>query len=170
MSGSERRRWSIGSRWRAPMIGAVTGLAVAAAIVVPSAIASAGRSAGPCAAGNNAAAAKLAAATAHQGAPAAQAAAKAGVKAPGGSAGGVPPQFLAAVAQLQQAGTISAAQARTLDADIESGSIDPKQLVADGVLTAAQMQAVNDRLVAVKMGLATQAHAGSSASRSKTGG
>jgi hypothetical protein len=35
---------------------------------------------------------------------------------------------------------------------------------------AAQMKAVNDRLVAVKMGLASQAHAGSSASQSKAGG
>jgi hypothetical protein len=72
----------------------------------------------------------------------------------------------AAVAQLQQAGTISAAQARMLDTDIESGSINPKQLVADGVVTASQMQAVNDRLVAVKMGLAAQAHDNASASES----
>ena len=85
-------------------------------------------------------------------------------------AGGVPHQFLAAMAQLQQTGTISAAQARTLDADIESGSIDPKKLVADGVVTAAQMKAVNDRLIAVKMGLADQAHGSSSASQSKAGG
>jgi hypothetical protein len=156
MSASEGQSPSSRGRWRAPAIGAVTGIAVAAAIVVPSAIASGGRSAGPCVAGKNAAA------TAAQRAP--------GTKAPGVAAGGVPPQFLAAVAQLQQAGTISAAQARTLDADIESGSIDPKQLVADGVVTASQMQAVNDRLVAVKSGLAAQAHAGSSASQSKAGG
>ena len=72
----------------------------------------------------------------------------------------------------EQNGTITAAQARTLDTDIESGSIDPQQLVAEGVVTAAQMQAVNDRLIAVKMGLAAQAHAqaSSSASAPKAGG
>jgi hypothetical protein len=134
----------------------VTGLAVAAAIVVPSAIAAGGQTAGQCAAG------KSSRAIASSG--------SAVGKAAGARAGGVPPQFLAAVAQLEQAGTISAAQARTLDADIESGSIDPKQLVADGVVTAAQMTVVNDRLVAVKTGLAAQAHAGSSASQSSAGG
>ena len=59
-----------------------------------------------------------------------------------------------------QAGTITEAQARVLDAHILAGWIDPDALVAAGVLSAAQMQAVNDRLVAVKEGMASQAHAG----------
>ena len=158
MSGSEGQQPTSGGRWRAPLIGAMTGLVVAAAIVVPSAIAAGGQSAKPCVASKSA--------------PAIASRSSAGSKERGAPAGGVPRQFLDAVAQLQQAGTISAAQAQTLDADIESGSIDPKKLVDDGVVTAAQMQAVNDRLVAVKMGLAAQAHsqAASSSSASKAGG
>ena len=144
-------------RWRAPAIGALTGLAVAAAIVVPSALASGTQSSGACAAGKSARAAV---------ASSGSAAGKSGTPAPGG----VPHQFLDAVAQLQQAGTISAAQAQTLDTDIESGSINPKQIVADGVLTASQMTAVNDKLIAVKMGLAEQAHAQSSSSSSGSAG
>ena len=66
------------------------------------------------------------------------------------SAGPGPGPFLAAVAQLVQAGTITDAQAQVVDADIQAGSIDPQQLVASGTLSSAQMQAVNDRLVAVK--------------------
>lgn len=135
-------------RWRAPAIGAVTGLAVAAAIVVPSAIAAGGQGSRPCVA-SPAAASKLAAAATK----------------PAPAPGGVPHQFLDAIAQLQQAGTITAAQARTLDAAIESGRIDPDKLVADGVLTASQMKAVNDKLIAIKMSLAAQAHAGSSGSK-----
>ncbi len=131
-------------RWRAPAIGAVTGLAVAAAIVVPSAIAAGGQGSRPC--GSSPAAASKLAAAATKPAPA---------------PGGVPHQFLDAIAQLQQAGTITAAQARTLDAAIESGHIDPDKLVADGVVTGAQMKAVNDKLIAIKMSLAAQAHAGS---------
>ncbi len=156
MSGSEGQRPSSGRRWRAPAIGAVTGLVAAAAIVVPSAIAAGGQNAGQCVAGKSARAAASSSAGAG----------KASAPAPGG----VPHQFLDVIAQLEQAGTISAAQARTLDADIESGSIDPQTLVADGVVTASQMKAVNDRLIAVKMSLAAQAHAGSSSSQSNAGG
>jgi hypothetical protein len=135
-------------RWRAPAIGAVTGLAVAAAIVVPSAIAAGGQGSRPCVPSPTAASKLAAAATKPAPAP-----------------GGVPHQFLDAIAQLQQAGTITAAQARTLDAAIESGHIDPDKLVADGVVTAAQMKAVNDKLIAIKMSLAAQAHAGGSGSK-----
>lgn len=150
------------SRWRAPAIGAVTGLAVAAAIVVPSAIAAGGQGSRPCVAGKSAravassvaGASKLADAAAGKPAPAADK--------PAPAPGGVPHQFLDGIAQLQQAGTISAAQARTLDAAIESGRIDPDKLVADGVVTAAQMKAVNDKLIPIKMSLAAAAHAGSS--------
>lgn len=154
MSGSEGQRPSSAGRWRAPVIGAVTGLIVAAAIVVPSAIAAGGSNSGPCIAGKSARAA---------------ASSDAG-KAPPPAPGTVPHQFLDVIAQLEQAGTISAAQARTLDADIESGSIDPQKVVADGVLTASQMKTVNDRLIAVKMSLAAQAHAGGSSSQSNAGG
>ena len=138
-------------RWHAPEIGALTGLAVAAAIVVPSAIASGGSSSPPCVGSKSARA--VVSSNASPG------------KAAGAPAGGVPHQFLDAIAQLQQAGTISAAQARTLDADIESGSIDPDKLVADGVVTAAQMKAVNDKLIAIKRNLAAQTHDGSSGSK-----
>jgi hypothetical protein len=58
------------------------------------------------------------------------------------------------VAQLVQAGTITNAQAQVLDADIRAGSIDPEQLVAGGTLTSVQMNAVGDRLAAVKRSLA----------------
>ena len=39
---------------------------------------------------------------------------------------------------LTAAETINAGQARTFDADIQSGSIDPKQLIRDGVVTASR--------------------------------
>jgi hypothetical protein len=153
---SPRGRWRAAvtgaGRWRAPAIGAVTGLAVAAAIVVPSAIASSGGTSKPCVTGKSA--------------PAVVSRDSATGKVSGEPPNGVSPRFLAAIAQLQQAGTISAAQARTLDADIESGSIDPQKLVADGVVTAAQMRTVNDRLIAIKMSLVNQARAGDSASQS----
>jgi hypothetical protein len=143
------------SRWRAPAIGAVTGLAVAAAIVVPSAIAAGGQGLRPCVAGKSARAVASSLAGASK-----LADASAGKPAP--APGGVPHQFIDGIAQLQQAGTISAAQARTLDAAIESGRIDPDKLVADGVVSAAQMKAVNDKLIPIKMSLAAAAHAGSS--------
>jgi hypothetical protein len=152
---SSRGRWraamTASGRWRAPVTGAAAGLVVAAAIVVPSAIASSGGNARPCVAG--------------KAAPAVLARDSATGKVSGEPPNGVSPRFLDAIAQLQQAGTISAAQARALDADIQSGSIDPEKLIADGVVTAAQMQTINERLIAIKMSLATQAHAGDSASQ-----
>ena len=143
-------------RWRAPAIGAATGLVVAAAIVVPSAIASSGQSTATCAKSARA----LVASGAVAGKPAPP---------PPGS---VPHQFLDAVAALQQDGTITAAQARTVDAAIESGRIDSDKMVADHVLTAAQMKTVNDKLIAIKMSLAQAAHGGVSMtpSRSAQGG
>lgn len=132
------------SRWRAPVTGSVAGLAVAAAIVGPSALASGGGSAKPPTAGN----------AAHKVAHVSDATAAKAKRAGGQSAGPGPGPFLAAVAQLEQAGTINAAQARVLDADIRSGSMDTNQLVANGTLSSAQMQAVNNRLIAVKRSLA----------------
>jgi hypothetical protein len=135
---------SIPSRWRAPVTGAVTGLVVAAGVVGPSALASGGSAAKP------PTAAKAAAASG-AGCPA-QAATANGPK--GASAGPGPAPFLAAVAQLVQSGTINDAQARVLDAGIRAGSIDSSQLVANGTLSSAQMQAFNDRLGAIKRSFA----------------
>jgi hypothetical protein len=127
--------------------GAVAGLAVAAAVVGPSALASGG-SAATSPAGAKAAAASGA------GCPARAASAR--VADPNGpSAGPGLAPFLAAVAQLVQSGTINNAQAHVLDADIRAGSIDPTQLVANGTLSSAQMQVVNDRLGAVKRSFAS---------------
>ena len=128
--GSPRRRW------RAPVVGAVTGLAVAAAIVGQSALASNGAS-------SRHPAAK----------PDARQAARAATQ-------GAANPFVAVVAQAVQKGTINAAQARVLDAHILAGSMDPDAVLAAGVLSAAQMQTVNDRLIAVKERLASQAHGG----------
>jgi hypothetical protein len=137
------------SRWRAPIIGAVTGLLVAAAVIGPSALASGGS------------ATTTPSTPATTTAPAIDCNApptSAQAKGPGGpSAGPGPAPFLAAVAQLVQAGTIDDAQARVLDADIRAGSIDPDQLVANGTLSSAQAQAVMERLGAVKRSLASTA-------------
>ena len=137
-------------RWRAPVTGAVTGMVVAAAVVGSSALASGGGAPAPA----PRTAAKIARASIECGAPPAGAEAKG----PGGpSAGPGPGPFLAAVAQLVQAGTINDAQARVLDADIRAGSIDPNQLVANGTLSSAQVQTVMERLGAVKRSLAPPA-------------
>lgn len=141
------------NRWRAPVTGAVTGLAVAAGIIGPSALASGGTASTPRA---KVARASDTPCTAPAGTKAAQS-----KQAPGTDPSPAP--FLAAVAQLQQAGTINAAQARVLDADIRTGSIDSEALVANGTLTSAQMQAVNDRLAAVKRSLAPDAGSGTAA-------
>lgn len=131
---------STANRWRAPVTGAVAGLVVAAAIVGPSALASGGAAPSAQAAGKAAHVSDVRSA-------------KLAAKAAAPSAGPGPGPFLAAVAQLVQAGTITDAQAHVLDADIQAGSIDPQQLVANGTLSSAQMQAVNDRLAAVKQSL-----------------
>jgi hypothetical protein len=128
---------------------------VAAAIVVPSAIASSGQRPVSCVATKSARALVASGAVAGKPAPP-----------PPGS---VPHQFIDAVTQLQQAGTITAAQAHTLDAAIESGRIDPDKLVAEHVLSAAQMKTVNDKLIAIKMSLAGQSQASGSASQSSSG-
>jgi hypothetical protein len=127
------------SRWRAPVMGAAAGVLVAAALAGSSALGSGGRSA-----------AAIKAAHASD-APSARLAGKAHASS---AAPGVGP-FLDAVAQLAQAGTITDAQAHVLDADIRAGSIDPQQLVASGTLSSVQMQAVGDRLDAVKRSLAS---------------
>ena len=141
------------ARWRAPVTGAVAGLVVAAGIVGPSALASNSHSAPRPSAGGHVARRQAAPVKA----PATDAScttSAAGAKIRGSDPGPGSGPFLAAVAQLAQAGTITDAQARVLDADIRAGSIDPQQLVASGTLTSAQMQVVNNRLVAVKRALA----------------
>lgn len=150
------------SRWRAPVTGAVAGLAVAAAVVGPSALASGGTHSTP----NAQAAASTAGAKTAASTPNAKAADAAGAPcaAPGGAnvvrskpAPGAQPSpapFLAAVAQLVQAGTINESQARVLDAGIRAGRIDPGALVASGTLSSAQMQAIISRLGAVKRSIA----------------
>ncbi len=79
----------------------------------------------------------------------------AGVKGPSEGPGDAP--FLAAVAQMEQAGTIDQAQASVLDADVRNGRIDPDQLVANGTLSQAQADTVMERLGAVKRSLAPAA-------------
>ena len=130
------------SRWRAPVTGAVTGMVVAAAVVGSSALASGGGAA------TNPTAPPVARASIDCGAPAGSA----GVKGPSEGPGDAP--FLAAVAQMTQAGTIDEAQARVLDADIRTGRIDPVQLVANGTLSQAQADTAMERLGAVKRSLA----------------
>ena len=129
------------SRWRAPVTGAVTGMVVAAAVVGSSALASGGGAPAP------QRAAKIARASIDC-APAANA----GARGPSEGPGDAP--FLAAVAQMVQAGTVDQAQARVLDADIRKGRIDPDVLVANGTLSQAQANTVMERLGAVKRSLA----------------
>jgi hypothetical protein len=64
------------------------------------------------------------------------------------------------VTQLVQAGTITQAQAQAVDAQIQAGRIDTESLMSSAGLSAAQMQAVNDKLIAIKKSLAAQAPAG----------
>ncbi|MGZ6576920.1 MAG: hypothetical protein ACXVEW_01085 [Solirubrobacteraceae bacterium] len=153
------------SRWRAPIIGAVTGLLVAAAVIGPSALASGGATTPESGTTANTATTTSTPATTtaptidcNAPPPGAQA------KRPGGpSAGPGPAPFLAAVAQLVRAGTIDDAQARILDAGIRGGSIDPSQLVANGTLSSAQAQAVMEHLGAGKRSLAPAAQPGADA-------
>jgi hypothetical protein len=65
--------------------------------------------------------------------------------------------FVAAVQALVGDGTINQAQADVLRQQIDAGSIDEQQLIDSGVVTAAQMQAVQARLSAVKQSLAAGA-------------
>lgn len=74
-----------------------------------------------------------------------------------GGPSGSNPVFTAAVARLQQSGTIDQAQAQAIDAQLSSGSLDLQQLVTAGTITAAQMQIVNNAFIQAKMSLATDA-------------
>jgi hypothetical protein len=72
-------------------------------------------------------------------------------KSPGGD---VEQRFIAAVQSRVTDGTISQAQADTIEDQIRAGSVDSQQLIDAGVVTAAQMQAVGDSLKAVKQSIA----------------
>jgi competence protein ComGC len=60
----------------------------------------------------------------------------------------------AALQGLVTAGTINQHQADVIESDVDSGSIDPNQLVSSGVLTASQMHAVDSALIQVKQSFA----------------
>jgi hypothetical protein len=60
----------------------------------------------------------------------------------GNGSGSVAAAAKANVAQLVQNGTINQGQADVIDRQIDAGSVDPKQLVDSGVVTATQMRAV----------------------------
>ena len=60
----------------------------------------------------------------------------------------------AALQGLVTAGTINQHQADVIESAVDSGSVDPNQLVSSGVLTTSQMQAVNNALVQVKQSFA----------------
>jgi hypothetical protein len=130
-SQSDRVRSAV--RWRRPVLGLLAGLAAAAAIIVPSVLAS----------GKTPTAAK----TAPSGATTSQ---------DNSCAGAPDPAFTKAVAQLEQAGTIDSTQAKAIDAYLyQACSVDGLEpLVNNETITAAQAQAVNDALVHAKMSLA----------------
>jgi len=80
--------------------------------------------------------------------------ASAAVAASASPATGTTDPFAAAVQALVDDGTIDRQQAAALDQRLAAGFIDPDEVVASGVLTAAQMEVVQARLNAVKRSLA----------------
>jgi hypothetical protein len=56
--------------------------------------------------------------------------------------GSVAEAFKAAVAGLVSAGTLDRHQAEAINGQVDSGSVDPKQLVSSGALSETQMRAV----------------------------
>jgi hypothetical protein len=71
-----------------------------------------------------------------------------------GDAGGLNEEFHAALQALVADGTITQTQANTIREQGDTGSIDPRELVRDGVVSAAQMRTVADRLGDVKRNFA----------------
>jgi hypothetical protein len=69
-------------------------------------------------------------------------------------AGALNEEFHAALQALVADGTISQTQANTIREHGDTGSIDPRELVRDGVVSAAQMRTVADRLDDVKRNVA----------------
>ena len=72
-------------------------------------------------------------------------------------ANAVPQQFIDAVQALVANGTIDQSQANTIEAQIRTGSMDSEQFVQSGLVTQAQMDAINASLRAVKESLAQAA-------------
>jgi hypothetical protein len=52
--------------------------------------------------------------------------------------------------RLVGAGTIDQQQAKAVQAQADAGSIDPRQLVKSGVVTASQMRAIGERIDRLK--------------------
>jgi hypothetical protein len=99
--------------------------------------------------------------------PPAKATAYVPTKAPGRApvnAPATPPQpsverpFLNDVQQLVAGGTITAAEGRVVDGEIQAGRVDTDTLAASG-FTPTQLQAVQAALTTTKRGLAAAAHA-----------
>jgi hypothetical protein len=83
-----------------------------------------------------------------------------------GDASGLNEEFHAALQALVADGTINQTQANTIREQGDSGSIDPRGLVRDGVLSAAQMRTVADRLDNVKSDIARRLRESASTSPS----
>jgi hypothetical protein len=134
-----------GGRWRRSALGFLAGLAVAAAIAVPTTLAAITKP-GP---------AGTTGPTVTKPAPAGSTAPTGTTKtpAPGGTGTAPDPVFTSAIAQLEQAGTIDSAQAQAIDAQLQSKSFELQQLVDSGIITAAQAQAVQNALRQAKMSL-----------------
>ena len=69
---------------------------------------------------------------------------------PAAAAGPVVAGAVAAIERLVGEGTLTRAQGDAIEAQIHAGSIDPKQLVAEGVVGDAQMRAAADAIDQVK--------------------
>ena len=70
--------------------------------------------------------------------------------APGAGGGPVVAAADAALEQMAANGTLSRTQADAIEAQVNAGSIDPKQLVNDGVVTDAQMRTVANAIEQIK--------------------
>jgi hypothetical protein len=91
-------------------------------------------------------------------------------KAPSPAGGDVPHQFIDAVQALVANGTINQSQADRIEAQIRTGSMDSEQFVQSGLVTQAQMDAINSSLRAVKQSLAQAAGGPASGDRSSGDG
>lgn len=131
---SQSDRVTSAVRWRRSALGLLAALAAAAAIIVPSVLAS-GKTAPT---GSTSPPVKPP---------------PTGSTSPNDCGGPAPTAAIAAIAQLEQNGTIDHAQAQAIDAGL-NGCFDLQQLVNNGTITAAQAQAVENALRQVKLSLA----------------
>jgi hypothetical protein len=125
---SQSDRATSAVRWRRWALGSLAALAAAAAIIVPSVLAS-GKTSPPVKPPPT------------------------GSTSPNDCGGPAPTAAIAAIAQLEQNGTIDHAQAQAIDAGL-NGCFDLEQLVNNGTITAAQARAVENALRQVKLSLA----------------